>query len=278
MTPLWCGILYSAFIVAGSLLGGWLPSRVRLTHDRMQIVLSFVGGLMLGIGLLHLLPHAVAQLGQPHLAFGSAMVGLLVMFFLIRIFQFHQHEVEDDPHHQGHTHSHAEGHSSSHRLSWIGVAVGLSLHTLIDGVALGAAILADSKYENSFPLYGVGVFLAILLHKPLDAMSITSLMAAGGWTHSARQWINLAFALMCPIGAIAVLLGIGPANASSSMLLGCALGFSAGVFLCISLGDLLPEVQFHQHDRWKLSAMLLLGVTVAYLIGYLEPRITNLFP
>ena len=56
------------------------------------------------------------------------------------------------------------------------------------------------------------------------------------------------------------------------MILGCALGFSAGVFLCISLGDLLPELQFHRHDRGKLSIALLLGVVLAYGIGYLEPK------
>ena len=38
------------------------------------------------------------------------------------------------------------------------------------------------------------------------------------------------------------------------------LAFSAGTFLCIALSDLLPELQFHAHDRWKLSAALLAGV------------------
>ena len=48
--------------------------------------------------------------------------------------------------------------------------------------------------------------------------------------------------------------------------------FSAGVFLCISLGDLLPEVHFHRHDRLKLSAALLFGVGLAFLVGFLEPH------
>jgi zinc and cadmium transporter len=55
-------------------------------------------------------------------------------------------------------------------------------------------------------------------------------------------------------------------------LVGCALAFSAGVFLCISLGDLLPELHFHTHDRVKLSAALLLGITISYALGYLEPH------
>ena len=49
-------------------------------------------------------------------------------------------------------------------------------------------------------------------------------------------------------------------------MLGLALAFSAGIFLCISLGDLLPEVHFHSHDRLKLSGMLFLGIVIALAI------------
>ena len=52
--------------------------------------------------------------------------------------------------------------------------------------------------------------------------------------------------------------------------MGCVLAFAAGNFLCIALSDLLPELQFHQHDRLKLSAMLLLGIGMAYGLIYLE--------
>jgi hypothetical protein len=40
-------------------------------------------------------------------------------------------------------------------------------------------------------------------------------------------------------------------------------------FLCIAGADLLPQLQFHAHDRFKLSFTLLLGRAVALLIaGY----------
>jgi zinc and cadmium transporter len=55
------------------------------------------------------------------------------------------------------------------------------------------------------------------------------------------------------------------------LIVGCALAFSAGVFLCISLADLLPELAFHAHDRFPLTMMLFLGVALAWLIGFLEP-------
>jgi hypothetical protein len=46
-------IIYSLIIVAMALLGGWIPQVVRLTHNWMQILISFEG-LKVPIGLLSL--------------------------------------------------------------------------------------------------------------------------------------------------------------------------------------------------------------------------------
>jgi zinc and cadmium transporter len=51
---------------------------------------------------------------------------------------------------------------------------------------------------------------------------------------------------------------------------GGALAFSAGTFLSIALGDLMPELRFHRHDRWRLSVALLAGVAVMYGSAKLE--------
>jgi zinc and cadmium transporter len=86
-----------------------------------------------------------------------------------------------------------------------------------------------------------------------------------GWPARTRWIVNVLFALVCPLGAALFVMGAG-----SHEVLGPALALSAGAFLCISLGDLLPELQFHRHDRLKLSAALLLGVAIAYGITFLE--------
>jgi zinc and cadmium transporter len=114
--------------------------------------------------------------------------------------------------------------------------------------------------------------LAILLHKPLDAVSITSLMVAGGWSSGWRHAVNFGFSLMCPLGAAIVWLGVERFGDSREVLLGCVLAFSAGVFLCISLGDLLPEIEFHAHDRVGLSVAVLAGLLLAYGMRFFEPE------
>ena len=292
--------VYCVLIVLGSLAGGWLPSVVDLTHNRMQVVISFVGGLMLGIGVFHLLPHAVGNLQSVHSAVQWMMLGILVMFFLIRSFHVHHHGpfvlpddggtiVEDSYRYQlqqagethaghagpcAHDHDHDHGPDSSghsHRLSWVGIALGLSLHTLIDGVALGAAVHADISHSSGMALLGLGTFLAVMLHKPLDAVSITSLMAAGGWPQKWQTAVNTGFSLMCPLGALLFVVGINRIAGSQQEVVGAALAFSAGVFVCISLGDLLPEMEFHSHNRLRLSLALLGGIAVAWALGFAEP-------
>lgn len=275
---------YCAAIIAASLLGGWLPSLVRMTHTRTQLVMSFVAGLMLGVALYHLLPHGLLQLelGAAGLeqspidtAVWWAVLGMILMLLLLRMFHFHQHDFSGDEHepHDHHSHGHAAG---PHPLSWLGVALGLGLHTLIDGMALGASVVGVGGHGPGAGSgwLGLGVFLAILLHKPLDALSITSLMRAGGWGQGARLAANLGFALLCPLGAMVFALGVGLLE-NQAVVVGCALAFSAGVFLCISLGDLLPEVHFHSHDRVKLTTAFLVGIALAYSLRFIEPGMTH---
>ena len=280
---------YCICVFAASLGGGALPGLVKLTHRRMQIVMSFVGGLMLGVALLHLLPHSLAEQGSVDRAAGWTLAGLLTMFLLIRVFHVHAHEHGDtsdvvDEHRHDHDHAGPCDHdhhepateqAGNHPFSWFGLAFGLSLHTLIDGLALGAAVVAEAHEQHEFALFGLGTFLAVALHKPLDALSITSLMAAGGWSKAAIRLTNGAFALMCPLGAIGFVLGVTNLFSEQHIVIGCALAFAAGVFLCISLADLLPEVAFHAHDRFRLTLALFLGVALAWGIGFLEPEHTH---
>jgi zinc and cadmium transporter len=277
--------VYCACVLAASLVGGLLPSVVTLTHRRMQLVMSFVGGMMLGVALLHLLPHSLVLLHSIDRTAAWIVAGLVTMFLLIRVFHVHAHEHGDtsdvmDIHQVGHEgpcehhHEHHDHGRGQHPFSWVGLGLGLSLHTLIDGVALGAAVMAEAHDDAHFRLLGLGTFLAVALHKPLDALSITSLMAAGGWSRRAIQLANIAFGLLCPLAVIASAWGFTGIGSENSVV-GMALAFAAGVFLCISLADLLPEVAFHAHDRFLLTVALLAGIALAWSIGFFEPAHTH---
>jgi zinc and cadmium transporter len=194
MNIVWPLVTYCVLIVAASLAGGWLPLYMKLTHRWMQLAMSAVGGFMLGIALLHLVPHSYAELGNLDWTVGWTLAGLLAMFLLIRVFHVHAHEHGDAGHDHGHEHQltaacdhpdhehhphpdsqHACTHdgvqeragSGRHQFSWMGLALGLTLHTVFDGLALGAAVVADAhagETSHALPLFGLGTFLAVVLH------------------------------------------------------------------------------------------------------------------
>ena len=164
-------------VVIASLAGGWLPLLVHLTHARLQIAISFVAGLMLGLALLHFLPDAAEQLHSLDRTVGWALAGFLVMFFLQRFLHYHTHDVPEEAaeadgsradvedhhghahqsHDHGYEHSHEHAGQGSHRISWVGAAVGLTLHSLLDGIALAAAISVGTQEGGRLIGLGTGV-------------------------------------------------------------------------------------------------------------------------
>ena len=294
--------IYCALVLLASLAGGWFLLFIRPTHSRLQIAISFVSGLMLGIALLHFLPDADEQLHSIDRVVAWLLGGFLTMFFVQRFFHFHHHDVpEGDPedcchgdnpdemaqadsqaeahehehgdaHAHNHTHEHHHAHTlaekSAQHLSWVGTALGLTLHSLLDGVALAAAVEAGARGHLKFA--GLGVALVVILHKPFDAMAVSALMAVSGSSRFLRHLLNGLFALVSPIGAVLFYLGASQFAGANAAFLGCSLAFCAGTFLCIASSDLLPELQFHSHDRFKLSIALLAGLTVAVLIKQFE--------
>ncbi len=272
-----------AAVVLASLLGGALPLASVLTHTRLQLYLSFSAGAMLGAAFFHMMPEAV-RLGSPETLNWTA-AGLLALFFVERFFAFHHHEAPADPAEPCPTHPHEHAHRRGHSagvvdaraagalggtkgasLQWGAAAFGLALHTLTGGVALASAV----EQDRGLGAGAWAVFVATLVHKPADAMTIVSLMLRAGVPKFQAHLVNLGFGLMIPAGAALFWLGLRQAGPSSALATSDTLAFSAGTFLCIALSDLLPELQFHSHDRWKLSAALLAGLGLMGAAGWVE--------
>jgi zinc and cadmium transporter len=112
----------------------------------------------------------------------------------------------------------------------------------------------------------------IVLHKPFDSLTLGTLMARDGWSARARHLVNGLFALAVPAGVLLLHLGgaqmTGPQGQHA--LKSAVLALSVGMFLCIALSDLLPELQFHQHDRLQLSAALVAGLAAALGVASLH--------
>lgn len=252
-------------VIAGvSLLGGIIPMRFGASHRLMQLALSFVAGVMFGLAILDLLPEAIHA--RSIVEGGDAIryvamwiiIGFLSIFLLERFVCFHHHDLpersDSDP---------ATCSQHGHAVSWIATGLGLSLHGLAAGVALAASVMYGSIYQQTIP--GLALVLAIILHKPFDSLSLIAVMTAAGRSVRARVIVNILFALVTPLGVlIGVMMGIGPGE-FAPVWMTPALGFAVGMFLCVALCDLLPELQFHRHDRVLLSCALVLGLAVAWV-------------
>lgn len=279
-------LVYLALIAAAAIAGGSSMAFVSLGHRPMQVLLSLTGGVLLGVGVLHLLPHASFALGGGvEAAAGWAVVGFFAMFLLERAFHGHAHHGLDDHGHDvphvagggaaGHASACAGGPHGSHgtpgggRWAWCGVLAGLTLHSLADGAALAASVQADTVRGDGVGA-GFATFLAICLHKPLDAAIIAMLLVNAHATPRFRRLVNLGYALVVPLGAFAFVAGLRLLGGLEGDVIGIAMALAAGAFICIAAADLLPEVQFHSHDRLLLTTALAVGLAIAWAITLVE--------
>ena len=268
-------LVYLLVIAAAALAGGSSMALVSLGHRQMQVLLSLTGGVMLGVGLLHLLPHGHFELGGDiEATMPWVLGGFCVMFLLERAFHGHAHHAADGSHaadcrhEHDHGHPHGPGTGAVGRWSWVGALVGLSLHSLADGAALAAAVQAGGAGGGG--LVGLATFLAIAVHKPIDACVIATLLVRSGASAATRRLVNVGYSLVVPLGAVAYLVSLRVFGAGHDGITGAALALAAGAFICIAAADLLPEVEFHSHDRLLLTGALGVGLLVAVGITLVE--------
>ena len=243
--------LFCILIVVASLLGGFVPLFVKPTHKRMQLAMSCIGGVMAGVAVLDLLPEAL-EFGATKMVMLWLLGGFLAIFLLERFLPSHCHAIAEDNHLQTCNHEHT--------LTWVGTYAGLTLHSMLAGVALAAAWSAGG-FEIA-----LGVFVAIVLHKPFDGLTLVAMMRIAKVGKTKTKIANVVFSLGVPIGVLLFQIG----DEVSHQAIAAALAFSAGMFLCISLSDLLPELQFHGHDRFSLTFALILGLSIAWGISSLH--------
>lgn len=227
MTP-W---LYALIAAGGNLLGGAMAARGARRGARVaDDLLAFGAGYMVAVVLLALLPAA-------HQALPGSEPLALVGYLLVHL---SQHGLPP------HFHFGKERHAEAMTSRWVGTAavLGLSVHTLFDGVAIGSSAVRD-------PALGFLVFLAVLLHKVPEGVTVGSVLLASG--HSPRAAIAGAGAL----GAATVVgaAGLAAWRAAAAP----ALALSAGVALYVAASNLVPEVQ---QRRGRATLACLAGVAL----------------
>jgi zinc and cadmium transporter len=235
-------LLLYTFGVSIVAFAGGLPPLFRKWSDRqLHLFIAFGAGTILGAIFLHLLPDALT-LGSGNLVAAMVLTGFLLILLLERVFL------------KGHNHSESDN-LSRHEVVGITALVGLSMHSLSGGFALGLTMLD--------PSVGMVVFIAIIAHKLSEGFSLSTILCLADYSRAKTLWLMFLYSLMTPIGAIIALPFVGPLQ---SLDLSIPTGLTAGTFLYVATLDLIPEAFHNDKGKYLSFIILLFGIAVMFLI------------
>ena len=259
-------LVYSLAILGGAVAGGVLP--LVGPKRRSDLLLSFSGGVMLGAAFFHMLPEAVEQGGAAALPW--AIAGFLTLYLLERLVLVHicaepgmNQALATATVHHPHDHpGHVHGDEAGCEVHTLGLAawIGMSIHTIVDGFALGAA--------NHQAGLGLLVFIAILAHKVPSSFSLSAILRSEGYGKAKAVVMNAFFALMVPAGAL-LYVGLRQVVAVDAFT-AYALAFSGGTFLHLSLSDILPDLHRRAGSKWRLTGALLAGLALMWSLRLIQ--------
>ncbi len=237
-------ILFACFTFVSTCFGGLAAIRLR---DRLHLLLGFSSGAVIAVVLFDVIPEIFDVGGTETPVMPMVAVGFLVFFGLERLTALHRSREHA---HQTGVHPEEFG---------IIAAAGLSIHSFLDGFAIGVG------FQTNFQM-GLLISLAVIAHDFSDGLNtVTVVLAHGSGVKRAVQWL-IADATAPILGAFSALpMRGGPA------LLSWLLAFFAGAFLYIGASDLLPEAR--EHDSPVVGVATTAGMLLIYLISqYLRSR------
>lgn len=253
-----------------------------LTEEKTRLISVFGSGILIGTSLIVIIPEGAdavytsdgADTGATRQCLGVFLVsGFIIMYLMDKVSGLHGHSHEqferidlEALRTDGRAES-AEGTAVTENKSKpSSISVGLVIHAITDGIALGASVAAENSALETI------VFVAILVHKAPASFGLTAVLIGEG-RHSdyVVKRDLLVFAGAAPLGAIATYILIALLGSSDMRLIqwwtGMLLVFSGGTFLYVAM-HVLQEI------GENISSNDLLAST----LGMVVPLVTLLVP
>jgi len=234
------GFVFVIITFFSTMVGGIFA--LRRTGIDINIIFAFAAGALIGISFFDMLPESISISAGTGIEL-NVLMSVVVLAFLL----FHTldqcliclHATTDE----------RPGHGP--QISGILKAAGLSVHSFLDGVAIGTA------FYVTFNL-GLLVALAVIFHDFSDGLNtVTVMRRSGSSTRSAFGWLFLD-SVTPMIGAVVAFLAEIPLS-----IIAVILAFFTGEFLYLGATDLLPEAHRHRVS-FKLLFATILGIAVIY--------------
>ncbi len=215
----WPGLALLAAVAAATLAGGWLPLRFR---NESRLFLAFSAGTLVGLALGELIPEGLGASSDPHRALAVVLASFVATMAAdkLHILHPHPHRMEECCPPEEHVHPPLALHG----------ALGLLVHSALDGVALAAA----SRQSLSAAL---AVSLALSAHKLGDGLTSVTLVLAHHHPPKQATRLLLANALLLVLGFV-----LGSLLPVPEGLVGVLLLSLAGFFLYLGASDLIPSL------------------------------------
>ncbi len=233
-------ILFGLFAAAAEILGGCLVILKKEWPKKVQEYLIALGaGFILALVFLELIPESIEHLGH------SAPLFILLGFALIHFFE---HTIV------GHLHFGEETHTEvmlSKTASYSAFS-GLLIHAFFDGLAISAAFHFDFYI-------GLMLFIAVLLHKLPEGLTVATIMLASNQSRKNAFWATVAIGLATMAGIIAVffLAEIDPT------IIGIVFAISAGIATYVGASDLIPEI--NRSEKRITPIIVFAGMLLFYI-------------
>ena len=230
------GIIAGLATIFGMLL---ILYKTRWAKRNIIYLMSAAAGFLLGAAFIQIIPESI-KLSENAILF---VLGGFLLFYLIENLVM--------------IHSCTEKYCKKHEIVGAISLIGLGLHSLVDGLAIGIG------FEVS-KVIGIVTALAVIAHEVPEGMSSMTLAYYSGMSRAKAVIYSLIVALATPFGAIMTYLFLS--NLSSAAI-GMLLGIAAGSFIYVSAADLIPET----HKRFNIFNVLCLffGLVASALISWL---------
>ncbi len=245
--PIPYGVIFVIVTFFSTMTGGVFTLR-RAGLD-IKPFFAFAAGALVGISFFDLIPEAVTISTEESIPLFLLMGTLVFAFVLFHVLDRYMV-----------LHAMKEGHPDDVlQTSGMVKASGLSIHSLLDGVAIGAA------FHVGFEL-GLVIALAVVFHDFSDGLNtVTVMLRSGSDERTAFKWLLLD-SITPIVGAGLTFLIPVPAFAIAFLL-----AFFSGEFLYLGAADLLPEAH-----RQGTSVKLIIATIAGILLILVTTRILSL--
>jgi zinc and cadmium transporter len=243
-----------SWIIAVALAGGVLSVTaaaaltVAVGTHRVNVLISYAIGALLGAAFLEILPHALEH-GDPHRMTATVLFGILAFFVLEKLVLWrHCH------------HDHCEAHdaqapSHDHGRSGLLILIGDTFHNFVDGILIAAAFLERTEL-------GIVTALAIIAHEIPQEVGDYVILLHSGYSRARALAFNLLSSLATLVGASLAYFALSQLTTWVPTLL----GLGAASMIYVAVADLIPGL----HKRTELKATLqqisLIGLGIASIV------------